>query len=190
MLKTTSLSDHSSSHIDAARTRVREGTRRFLLPFGIIGKDKSFNEALVGKFRAEPRILVIQDVRLLVSPEYIFSVELGDCNSLHTLFPEAQDDFFKEVELAVSLNRPALVIVAASTQIEENPTREVLSMMARVEKSCPLLKRRMDEGVLEIEGCLVDPESRRTEFLGRHSVASDMHRNVTYDQGVGSYGAK
>jgi hypothetical protein len=189
-VRTTTLSVRSSIRVDAARTRVREGTRRFLLPFGIIGKDKSFTKALVGNSQAEPCILVIQDVRLLFSPEYIFSVEPGDCTSLHTLFPKAQEDFFKEVELAVSLYRPALVIVAASTESQDNSTQEVLSIMARVEKSCPLVKRWMDDGVLGVEGCLVDPKSRRTEFLGHPYFASMIKKEGTYDQDVGLYAAE
>ncbi len=174
----------SSKRIDAARARVREGTRRFLLPFGIIGKDKSFSQSLAGGDLVEPGILVVQDVQLLVSPDYIFGVEAGDCISLHTLFSDARADFFKDIELAVNLHRLPLLIVAVSADSAEDPVQAAIQMMERVEQASPTLRRRIEQGDMEMEGCIVDPRSRRTEFISRTYFASGMGKNATYNRAV------
>lgn len=172
----------SRKHIDAARARVREGTRRFLLPFGIIGKDKSFSQSLAGGDLVEPGILVVQDVQLLVSPDYIFGVEAGDCLSVHTLFSAARADFFDDIELAVNLHHLPLLIVAVSVEAADDPVQAVIQMMERVEQACPIVRRRMEQGEMEMEGCIVDPRSRQTEFISRTYFAKAMGQIATYNR--------
>ena len=129
---------------------------------------------------------MIQDVQLLVSPEYIFGVEPGDIVSLHTLFSAVRGDFFKDVELALKLYTPPLVVVATSVVSEENPIQSVLDMMDKVATGCPRLRRWLEEGSIVMEGCLVDPKSRRTEFISRIPFTHSAEDHNVLSQAVES----
>lgn len=166
--------------VEGAKARAREAARRFQLPFGVIGKDSSFKRALAAITLVSPDILVIQDASLLVPPEYIFGIEPGDCVSLQTLFSSVRSDFFKDVDLAVSLYRPALVVVSSPAEDDDLAAETLLGFMDQLESSCPLLKQEIRLGAMEMEGCLVRARARGVEFLGR-SWRYSRDRKVSSD---------
>lgn len=152
-----------SPAVKVARSKVFEGARRFALPFGIEGKKVSYRKALESHRFCENPTLIIQDVRLIYPPEYIFGLEMGDCLSIQTMLDASHESLLASVELMLIQYRPTFGVVAASTSTHDKDMLE--AGIRNILCGSKDLKRRIREGSLVLDGCLVDESNRQTFFF-------------------------
>jgi hypothetical protein len=164
MNKKTSLIVKKKQEIESAKAWIREGVRRYGLPFGMAGKERSFLRGVQSKILAQVKVLIIQDSLISSPPELIFGIEPGDCACVQTSLNYASQASTASMELLINQHPAALIVIATSSKMP-NSVRVVHRTIRQLERESEYLRNKMAHGNVDIEGCIVDEERRQVQFI-------------------------
>ena len=142
-----------------SRKIVDEGVWRYTLPFGVLGKHKSFVTDLTGQKPTQRPIVVIQDIRIRCPAEYIFGLTLGDCSVVNIHLDHLHDSLLASLEHLMDVSQPSLVILAVPWL--DTLLGPVFITLEKLYNEVPTLKKRVRSGHLALEGWMVDESRRR-----------------------------
>lgn len=146
-----------------SRMLVDEGIRRYGLPFGLIGKQKTFHSDLAARNFACDPIMIIQDVRIGCPAEYIFGINLGDCLIVGTQLGRHDDSLVPSIELL--LDQGAISHILVASPLVEDARMIIEDTFSFILEQNSILSSLYESGELALDGWLVDEKRRRCQKI-------------------------
>lgn len=158
----------SAENLESAKVLVREGIRRYNLPLGVAGKHKTYKKNYDLRNLSQPNILVIQEIAILIPPEYIYGLFPNDCLSLN-FHLQYFEESLGQIEYLCSYINPSLIIISLPIEKFENKN-QFLEFYKKLKK-LPWVKSHLncfcDIQIYTVnqtkkEVCILDVEEKRS----------------------------